>query len=602
MASGAMISSGIFVLPAYVYGLIGPSLLLAYALAGLLVLPAALCQAELSSAIPKSGGSYFFTARSLGPLWGTFAGFANWLSIATKGSFALVGMGTFLQLIYPDVTDLQVRLVAISLIVFFTLINLRGTQSSAHSGNFMVIILLFSMLAFVGFGVGGMERSHFTPFFASDLKTFFLVTSLVFISYGGLTKVASISGEVHNPKVNIPKGIMTSFFVVNLLYLLILTILIGVLFPESLQNSFTPLTDAMQALNYPWIAYLMTLGALFAFSTTANASILSASQSPLIMAEDRLLPSFFCQRTKKTQVPYVAILTTGLFMIVLVGGLNILNLVKVASAMMLILYVFTCASVLLNHSSKLASYRPTFKVRGGWVLPVLGIIVYIVFLVNLGFLPMFITLGFFIVSSLFYFFFAKGNKSSSPSALIRLVERLANKEFQTSNLDYELTQILLDRDNIVFDSFDHIIQKANILITTEIKTKPEAFDHIAQELAQHYSLRHSKILALLEERESQASTIVSQNLAVPHIVLEHEIPLNMAIIHNPEGIYFDEKHPKIEFIFCLAGNKKERTLHVQCLMAIAQIVQNKQFNLHRYKLRDAEEFRNLILSLERNRF
>jgi len=82
IAVGAMISSGLFVLPGIAFQRIGPSTILAYLLAGLLNIPAMFAQAELSTAMPKSGGSYFTIERSLGAFAGTLAGFISWLCIA----------------------------------------------------------------------------------------------------------------------------------------------------------------------------------------------------------------------------------------------------------------------------------------------------------------------------------------------------------------------------------------------------------------------------------------------------------------------------------------------------------------------------------------
>ncbi|KKL17388.1 hypothetical protein LCGC14_2486070 [marine sediment metagenome] len=81
VASGAMISSGLFVLPGQAFAFVGPAAVLAYALAALMVVPAMLSKAELASAMPKSGGSYFYVQRSMGALPGTLAGLSGWLSM-----------------------------------------------------------------------------------------------------------------------------------------------------------------------------------------------------------------------------------------------------------------------------------------------------------------------------------------------------------------------------------------------------------------------------------------------------------------------------------------------------------------------------------------
>ena len=74
IAAGAMISSGLFVLPGQAFKVCGPAVVLAYALAALMVIPALLSKAELATAMPRSGGSYFFIERAMGALPGTLAG------------------------------------------------------------------------------------------------------------------------------------------------------------------------------------------------------------------------------------------------------------------------------------------------------------------------------------------------------------------------------------------------------------------------------------------------------------------------------------------------------------------------------------------------
>ena len=93
IASGAMISSGIFVLPGLAFARSGPAVIFAYLGAGLLAGCGMLSIAELSTAMPKAGGDYFFVARGLGPAAGTVSGLLSWFSLSLKSAFALAGMG-----------------------------------------------------------------------------------------------------------------------------------------------------------------------------------------------------------------------------------------------------------------------------------------------------------------------------------------------------------------------------------------------------------------------------------------------------------------------------------------------------------------------------
>src|SRR6056297_2221311 len=152
IAAGAMISSGLFVLPGIVYDKAGPSIILAYFCAGILMLPTMMSQSELATAMPKAGGAYFYIMRILGPQAGFIAGVANWFAIAMKSAFALVGIGTFLTLIKPDTPEINIRLIAAGAAIIFTVINLISTK---HSGKLQTILLISLLGILTLFIIGG---------------------------------------------------------------------------------------------------------------------------------------------------------------------------------------------------------------------------------------------------------------------------------------------------------------------------------------------------------------------------------------------------------------------------------------------------------------
>ena len=94
IATGAMFSSGLFLLPGLAASETGPSVFLAYLVSGVLVIPTMLSKAELGTAFPRAGGTYYIIDRTLGPLMGSIGGFGSWLSLVFKSAFALIGMGS----------------------------------------------------------------------------------------------------------------------------------------------------------------------------------------------------------------------------------------------------------------------------------------------------------------------------------------------------------------------------------------------------------------------------------------------------------------------------------------------------------------------------
>ena len=126
ISTGAMFSSGLFLLPGIAAALTGDSVYLAYFLAGFLILPAMYSMAELSTAMPKAGGTYYFLDRAMGPMMGTIGGLGSWVAVVFKSAFALVGMGAYLSLFL----DISFTLLAVILTVAFGILNIVGAKET----------------------------------------------------------------------------------------------------------------------------------------------------------------------------------------------------------------------------------------------------------------------------------------------------------------------------------------------------------------------------------------------------------------------------------------------------------------------------------------
>jgi len=600
IATGAMISSGLFVLPAIVFEIAGPGIIVAYILGGIFMIPAMLSKAELATAMPKSGGTYFFINRSLGPLLGTFAGLANWFSIALKGSFALVGMGAFLQLMMPDISSFHIKLAALCLVILFTLLNLLSVKESGRLQIIMVVLLIVSLLYFIISGLQEVEVNRFSPFIPEGYDSVLAAAGMIFISYGGLTKVASLAEEVKNPGKNIPAGMFLSFFVVNLLYVFSVFVVVGVLSPESITGSYTPLSVAANFTQGKVGLVIISIGAILSFATTGNASIMSSSRIPLAMSRDNLLPLFLSKVSRKHGVPWVSIVLTGLFMSVVIISLDLKELVKVASAMMLTLFFLINLSVIFMRESRITTYTPQFKSPLYPGLQIFGMLASILLIAEMGKLPLLISSGFFLLSVLWYFIYRKRG-STQKSALIRIVERVTDRSIAGTGLHEELTQIIFERDNIVEDRFDLILRNASIIDIDENISHRELFDLIAEAFENKLDLSKEDILQKLKDREDVSTTVLNPDLAIPHLIFPGQTGFEMVILRARKGVEFSPEFGSVKMIFSLAGAQDERNFHLKALMAIAQIVQSPDFKKRWDQARSTEELRNLILTTKRKR-
>lgn len=600
ISSGAMISSGLFVLPAIVYGIGGPSIILSYILAAVIVIPAMLSKAELATAMPKAGGVYFFTHRSLGPLFGTFAGLASWFSLSLKSAFALVGIGIFLEPFIPSFSMQMGTVIAICFAVIFTVLNILSVKESGLFQDILVLTLIGILLFYVFSGMNHIDIMNYVPFKTNGWMPTYTVTGMIFVSFGGLTKIASIAEEIKNPQVTIPRGMFSAFGVVTLIYALTVFVTVGLLSQLEFKGTLTPLSNAASKyLGNPGYILLSAAG-MFAFITTANAGLLSASRSPLAMSRDHLLPPFLSKVSVRLQTPVVSILITSLFMMLVITFLGLESLVKVASTMKLLLFSFVNISVILMRESKIVTYKPTFKAPFYPYIQIIGIAIYLSLIVEMGLVPLLITVGFFLVALLWYFLYSK-SRNLRQSALIHIVERATARDMRSSKLTDELREILQQRDEIVEDRFDRIIKGAAIIDLKHRVDLKGLFQILSETFGERFGIAPAVIRELLEQREKDSTTAIHTGLAIPHIVIEGANKFDIIPVRSKEGIDFGEHMPPVQVVFALAGTKDERNFHLQVLMAIAQILQEKDFQNNWVKVEGVEDLRNLILLAERVR-
>jgi amino acid transporter/mannitol/fructose-specific phosphotransferase system IIA component (Ntr-type) len=602
IAAGAMISSGLFVLPAVVYSKAGPSIILSYIFAGLLMIPAVLSKVELATAMPKSGGTYFFIHRSMGPLFGTFAGFASWFSLSLKSAFALVGIGVIIDGIfraYPG-PSMMVKIIGIGFTLLFAILNILSVKKSGRLQVLLVFGLIAILLFYIFTGLNHIDVHRYVPFKPQGWRAILTVTGMVFISYGGLTKVASVAEEVKSPGKTIPRGMFSAFVIVTLLYVLTVFVTVGLLTRAEFSATLIPISLGASMTTGGFGYILLVVAAAAAFITTANAGLLSASRVPLAMAKDNLIPRVFSKISYKRNTPVASIIFTALFMILVIIFLDLESLVKVASTMMLLLFMFVNLSVIIMRESRLVSYKPDFKSPGYPITQIIGIVLYLTLISQMGRIPLLLTLSFIAVSVAWFFFYSK-SRSKRESALIHIVERVTSKEMRTSTITDELREILIERDEIAPDRFDRIVENAVILDIQE-KTDAHGLFHILADIfAQKFNLPCETLFDLLVKREAESTTAIHDGLAIPHIIVDGNQQFEIIIVRSKQGIQFGEDVPPVNIVFALSGTRDERNFHLKALMAIAQLVQNTDFVLHWMKAGNVEELRNLILLSERVR-
>jgi amino acid transporter/mannitol/fructose-specific phosphotransferase system IIA component (Ntr-type) len=605
VATGAMISSGLFILPAIAYAKAGPAVIISYLLASILMIPSILSKAELATAMPKAGGTYFFVERSLGSIWGVFGGLAGWFSLALKSAFAVVGIAILIQVMLPLVLGVQLspwhlKAIAVVCCIFFTVLN---TVSVKHTTRFQVLLvglLLVILTLFVLLGSASVEAVRYKGFLAKGWASVLATSGLVFVSFGGLTKVASIAEEVRNPGKYLPLGMILAWFVVTVFYLGVIIITVGVLDGDELAGGYLPISLAAgKFMGTAGFAFL-AVAATAAFVTTANGGILAASRSPLAMSRDQLLPPFLTQISPRFKTPVSSILLTGGFMIAAIVLLDVEKLVKTGSTLMIILFILVNASVIMMREGRIQSYRPRFKSPLYPYMHIFAIVAYGALIIDMGKVPLSIT-GAFVGLSVVWYKFYVSRRVSRASAAMHVVERVTDRQLQSVTLENELRDILLERDRVVQDRFDQLIRQCRILDIKGRRPAEKVFREVAGILETRLDINEYILFEKFLHREAEGGTIVQPGLAIPHIVVQGEKKFDVLLVRAIDGIDFANAPDPVRTMFVLAGTKDERNYHLRALMAIAQIAQEKNFEQRWLAARDVAALRNLILLSKRKR-
>jgi amino acid transporter len=502
VAAGAMISSGLFVLPAIAYAKAGPAVILSYLFASMLMIPSVLSKAELATAMPRAGGTYFFVERSLGSIWGLFGGFASWSSLALKSAFAIVGMAVLIEVVLQTAfpTQLQpwhLKAIAASCCLGFTGLNIVSVKHTGRFQVFLVGILLAILAFFVLFGARAVEVVRFKGFLDKGWPAVLATSGLVFISFGGLTKVASIAEEVRNPGKNLPAGMLLAWLVVTLFYLGVIIITIGVVDGKELAGSYAPISLAAgKFMALPGFA-LLSFAAIAAFITTANGGILAASRSPMAMSRDQLLPPLLSRVSNRFSTPHISILLTGGFMIAAIVFLDIERLVKTASTLMIILFILCNVSVIMMREGRIQSYRPKFKSPLYPYIHIFAVVAYAGLIVDMGKVPLLISAAFVGLSAAWYLLYVS-KRVGRASAAMHIVERVTDRQLKTVTLENELRDILIERDEIVEDRFDKLVRQCEILDIKGRKSAEKVFRRVSKILEKdtRKEIGHKRIRAL----------------------------------------------------------------------------------------------------------
>ncbi|WP_049895096.1 APC family permease [Halopiger xanaduensis] len=379
---GTMIGAGIFVFPGLAAGRAGPAAAGSFAIGAVIALLVALPASELATAMPKSGGGYYFISRGLGTLAGTVVGLSLWLGLVFATAFYLVGFGYYavdtLAEVGVVVGNGWVVPLALVFGAGFTVLNVTGTENAAKLQNGIVALLLSILAFFLGFGgldaLGFVGESatpeRFAPFGAVPVLT---TAALVFTSYLGFAQIATVAGEMRDPGRNLPLAMVGSVVVVGVLYVATIFVATSAFGSERLADlGETAMVEVGRHYLGPLGAVAIVFGGLLATVSSANASILSTSRAVYAVSRDALLPRWASRINLRYGTPHVALGLAGGPILALTATGRVTILAEVASFLHLVMYGLICVALVAIRRDEPTWYDPDFRVPGYPVVPAAG--------------------------------------------------------------------------------------------------------------------------------------------------------------------------------------------------------------------------------------
>lgn len=606
---GPMLSSGFFLIPGLAAAMTGSSVVLAYFLASLLAVPAALSIAELSTAMPRSGGIYYFLDRSLGPMVGTVGGLGTWLVMVLKSAFALVGMGAYLALFI----HVPIRTVAIVLTIVLALVNMVGTKHTGGLqrllvGTVLVFLVLFLAQGFIHvLGRPPASEAGSGQFMQFGVEGLIATIGLVFISFAGPLKVASVAGEVRNPAQTIPAAIFLGLLTASLIYLAGVYLMIATISPEIFHGDLTPFATAGTTL-FGWLPRPVALGlvvvpALAGLSASANAGLMSASRYPLAMARDNLVSPVFAH-IGRFKTPTVSIFVTAAVMVFSIAMFDILTIAKLGSAYLLLIFSMVNLAVIVMRESGLASYDPGFRAPLYPWVQLLGLLMPFLLIAEMGITPIVFTIGLVAACLSWYFFYVR-RTIQRKGAIFHWFHRLAQRRYEWTEL--ELRGLLKEEGKPQVDPFDEVIGRAFTIDLPRDATFADAASTAAELLSNRLPISAEHLATgFLHGIETGAMPVI-RGVALPHLRLaEIDMPA-MVIMRSLEGmkvvvgnqVTLQTHGELINAVFFLVSPWPSPGNHLRTLAEIAARVGQEDFLDEWISIPDKQGFKKAILRIER---
>jgi amino acid transporter len=342
------------------------------------------CYAEVASQFTGSGGSYLYVRYTFGQLAGIQVGWQNLITRLSAYAAAVNLFILYLGQFYPQASEPVPRFVVITLLVgTLGVVNYRGVGGGAAVSNVSVVakLLPLGLICVLGVDYLVLHPASLVQTSTAGVDSWLKAMLLLFFAYGGYEAVLISVGEAKDPRRDAPVALLVSIAIITVLYTLLQLTVVAVL-PDP-AHSDRPLADAAHVLLGPYGATLVAIGALVSVYGFLSAHMLTGSRSLFALAEFADFPAWFAAVHSRFRTPHVSIATFALLIWVfaLLGSFSWNATLSAVGR--LCYYGAVCAAVPVLRKRQPEAAR--FRVPGGMLLPVLGVLICLTMLTRVDF-------------------------------------------------------------------------------------------------------------------------------------------------------------------------------------------------------------------------
>lgn len=378
------IGAAIFVMPAIVAEGLGAAGITAYLFCGILITLIMLCFAEVGSKITGSGGAYTYIEVA----FGKYAGFLTAILFVAVGIAADAAMANAIVDIFGTVTPVfkELWLKLLFFLVLFSglaLINIKGVKQGIGLVKFTTIAKLVPLILIILLCWKNVSVTNLYWESAPSLASVGEISIILFFAFQGGETALAVSGEVKNPQKTIPKAILISISGVLLLYILVQSVAQGVLGASLSTFEKSPVAEVANRVFGRVGFTIITVGMIISTFGCVSGDVLSIPRVLFGAARDRVIPSALLSRVHtKFATPHIAIITYTCCSLLLasVGGFKQLAVISGISC--LLIYLGVALTVIKLRKNNITDLK-SFRIPGGYIVPIFSIIIILWLLTNL---------------------------------------------------------------------------------------------------------------------------------------------------------------------------------------------------------------------------